>query len=109
MSLLSNPRLLLLDEPTAGMDVEARREFWTAIREDAARGRTVMFATHYLEEADAYADRIVLMRQGTIVADGTTAAVKSMASGRTVRATVPNADRDDAGCAERRHFRRAAR
>jgi ABC-2 type transport system ATP-binding protein len=93
MSLLSNPRLLLLDEPTAGMDVEARREFWTAIREDAARGRTVMFATHYLEEADAYADRIVLIRQGSIVADGTTAAVKRMASGRTVRATVPNADR----------------
>jgi ABC-2 type transport system ATP-binding protein len=94
MSLLSNPRLLLLDEPTAGMDVEARRDFWTAIREDAARGRTVMFATHYLEEADAYADRIVLVRQGSIVADGTTAAVKSMASGRTVRATIRNADRD---------------
>jgi ABC-2 type transport system ATP-binding protein len=93
MSLLSNPRLLLLDEPTAGMDVEARRDFWTAIREDAARGRTVMFATHYLEEADAYADRIVLVRQGAIVADGTTAAVKRMASGRTVRATVPDADR----------------
>ena len=92
MSLLSNPRLLLLDEPTAGMDVEARRDFWTAIREDAVRGRTVMFATHYLEEADAYADRIVLIRQGSIVADGTTAAVKSMASGRTVRAIVPNAD-----------------
>jgi len=94
MSLLSNPRLLLLDEPTAGMDVEARRDFWTAIREDAARGRTVMFATHYLEEADAYADRIVLVRQCSIVADGTTAAVKSMASGRTVRATIPNANRD---------------
>jgi len=92
MSLLSNPRLLLLDEPTAGMDVEARREFWSAIREDAGRGRTVMFATHYLEEADAYADRIVLVRQGSIVADGTTAAVKSMASGRTVRATVPGVD-----------------
>jgi len=94
MSLLSNPRLLLLDEPTAGMDVEARRDFWSAIREDAVRGRTVMFATHYLEEADAYADRIVLVRQGSIVADGTTAAVKSMASGRTMRATLPNADRD---------------
>ncbi|MFL5616777.1 MAG: ABC transporter ATP-binding protein [Gemmatimonadaceae bacterium] len=94
MSLLSNPRLLLLDEPTAGMDVEGRREFWTAIREDAARGRTVMFATHYLEEADAYADRIVLVRQGEIVADGTTADVKRMASGRSVRATLPGADRD---------------
>jgi ABC-2 type transport system ATP-binding protein len=94
MSLLSNPRLLLLDEPTAGMDVEGRREFWTSIREDATRGRTVMFATHYLEEADAYADRIVLVRQGEIVADGTTADVKSMASGRSVRATLPRADRD---------------
>ena len=94
MSLLSNPRLLLLDEPTAGMDVEGRREFWASIRADATRGRTVMFATHYLEEADAYADRIVLVRQGEIVADGTTADVKSMASGRSVRATLPQADRD---------------
>ena len=94
MSLLSNPRLLLLDEPTAGMDVEGRREFWASIRTDATRGRTVMFATHYLEEADAYADRIVLVRQGEIVADGTTADVKSMASGRSVRATLPKADRD---------------
>ncbi len=94
MSLLSNPRLLILDEPTAGMDVEGRRDFWTAIREDATRGRTVMFATHYLDEADAYADRIVLLRQGEIVADGTTADVKNMASGRSLRATLPNADRD---------------
>ena len=93
MSLLSNPLLLILDEPTAGMDVEGRREFWTAIREDASRGRTVMFATHYLDEADAYADRIVLLRQGEIVADGTTAEVKSMASGRSVRAVMPRADR----------------
>lgn len=94
MSLLSNPRLLILDEPTAGMDVEGRRDFWTAIREDASRGRTVMFATHYLDEADSYADRIVLLRQGEIVADGSTADVKNMASGRSVRATLPNADRD---------------
>ncbi|MEO7361053.1 MAG: ABC transporter ATP-binding protein, partial [Gemmatimonadaceae bacterium] len=57
MALLSDPRLLILDEPTTGMDVEGRREFWTAIREDASRGRTVLFATHYLDEADAYADR----------------------------------------------------
>jgi ABC-2 type transport system ATP-binding protein len=64
MALLSDPRLLVLDEPTTGMDVEGRREFWGAIREDAERGRTVMFATHYLDEADAFADRIVLIRQG---------------------------------------------
>ena len=92
MALLSDPRLLILDEPTTGMDVEGRREFWTAIREDAEQGRTVMFATHYLDEADAYADRIVLIRQGVVVADGTTAEIKNLASGRMVRATLPDAD-----------------
>ncbi|GAA5177335.1 ABC transporter ATP-binding protein [Rugosimonospora acidiphila] len=92
IALLSDPRLLLLDEPTAGMDVEGRREFWAAIRRDAERGRTVMFATHYLDEADAYADRIVLIRQGSIVADGTTAEIKALAAGRIVRATLPDAD-----------------
>ncbi len=71
MALLSDPALLLLDEPTTGMDVEGRRAFWSAIREDAALGRTVLFATHYLEEADQYADRIVLISKGRIVADGT--------------------------------------
>ncbi|MFM1727017.1 ABC transporter ATP-binding protein [Prescottella soli] len=92
MALLPDPSLLLLDEPTAGMDVEGRREFWSAIRADADAGRTVVFATHYLEEADAYADRIVLVRRGQVVADGTTAEVKAMAAGRTLRATVPGAD-----------------
>jgi len=92
MALLSDPRLLVLDEPTTGMDVEGRRDFWGAIREDAERGRTVMFATHYLDEADAYADRIVLIRQGSVVADGTTAEIKNLASGRVVRATLPDAD-----------------
>jgi ABC-2 type transport system ATP-binding protein len=91
MALLSDPELLVLDEPTTGMDVEGRREFWGSIRHDADRGRTVLFATHYLEEADAYADRIVLIRKGEIVADGTSAQVKSLASGRTVRATLPGA------------------
>ena len=94
MALLSDPALLLLDEPTTGMDVEGRRAFWSAIREDAALGRTVLFATHYLEEADQYADRIVLISKGRIVADGTSAQVKAMASGRTVRATLPDADQD---------------
>ncbi len=94
MALLSDPRLLVLDEPTTGMDVEGRREFWRAIREDAVNGRTVMFATHYLDEADAYADRIVLVRQGSIVADGTTAEIKNLASGRMVRATLPNANEE---------------
>jgi len=92
MALLPDPDLLLLDEPTQGMDVEGRRSFWAAIRHDAEAGRTIVFATHYLEEADAYADRVVLVRKGEIVADGTAAEVKAMASGRTVRATLPDPD-----------------
>jgi ABC-2 type transport system ATP-binding protein len=92
MSLLSDPELLVLDEPTTGMDVEGRRGFWAAIREDTAKGRTVLFATHYLEEADDYADRIILVRQGQIVADGTGAEIKALAAGRTVRATLSGAD-----------------
>jgi ABC-2 type transport system ATP-binding protein len=88
MALLSEPALLLLDEPTTGMDVEGRRAFWSAIRQDAELGRTVLFATHYLEEADQYADRIVLISQGRIVADGSGSEIKALASGRTVRATI---------------------
>jgi ABC-type multidrug transport system ATPase subunit len=92
LALLPDPALMALDEPTAGMDVEGRRDFWSAIRRDAERGRTVLFATHYLEEADAYADRIILMRQGRIVADGTAAEVRSLSAGRSVRATLSGAD-----------------
>ena len=92
LALIPDPELLILDEPTQGMDVEGRREFWTAIRQDAEQGRTIVFATHYLEEADAYADRIVLIGKGQIVADGTAAEVKGLASGRTLRATLPGAD-----------------
>lgn len=94
IALLSDPRLLVLDEPTTGMDVEGRRDFWGAIRRDATRGRTILFATHYLDEADAHADRIVLVRQGRIVADGTTSEIKALASGRVVRATLANAPVD---------------
>ena len=92
MALLPDPELLVLDEPTTGMDVTGRRDFWAAIREDAEQGRTVLFATHYLEEADAYADRIVLVSHGQVVADGTGAQVKALVSGRTIRATLPDAD-----------------
>lgn len=92
MALLPDPALLLLDEPTTGMDVEGRRAFWNAIRADAGAGRTVLFATHYLEEADQYADRIVLISRGRIVADGSGPQIRALASGRTVRATVPGVD-----------------
>jgi ABC-2 type transport system ATP-binding protein len=91
MALVSDPELLVLDEPTTGMDVEGRRSFWASIRKDAEKGRTVLFATHYLEEADSYADRIILLRHGQKVADGTASQIKAMAAGRTVRATLPGA------------------
>ncbi len=86
LALLPDPRVLLLDEPTTGMDVGGRRDFWNAIRADAAGGRTVVFATHYLEEADAYADRIVLVSHGRVVADGTAADIRAITSGRVVSA-----------------------
>ncbi len=84
MALVSDPALLILDEHHR----HGRRGtpvVWNAIRADAARGRTVMFATHYLDEADEYADRIVLMRGGQIVADGSTTEIKNLVSGRSFR------------------------
>ncbi|GAA2045326.1 ABC transporter ATP-binding protein [Yaniella flava] len=70
LALLTDPQLLILDEPTAGLDASARREFWDTMHAEAARGRTIVFATHYLREADDYADRVVLMSQGHVIADG---------------------------------------
>ena len=89
VALVSNPDLLVLDEPTAALDVEGRRAFWGTIREFASDGRTVLFATHYLEEADAFADRVVLMSQGVIVVDGPPNEVRRMVGTRTIRATLP--------------------
>jgi ABC-2 type transport system ATP-binding protein len=90
VALVSNPDLLVLDEPTAAMDVEGRHAFWTTMRGFAAGGRTVLFATHYLEEADAYADRVVLMANGSIVADGPPNEIKAMVGTRSIRATLPD-------------------
>jgi ABC-2 type transport system ATP-binding protein len=98
IALVSDPQLLVLDEPTAAMDVEGRHAFWRTMRDFAARGKTILFATHYLEEADAYADRAVLMAHGRIVADGPTTEIKAMVGSRTIRATLPGAD---AGALER--------
>jgi ABC-2 type transport system ATP-binding protein len=94
MALISNPDLLVLDEPTVAMDVEARHAFWNTMRTFAASGRTVVFATHYLEEADLYADRIVLMSQGLIVADGPANEIKATVGRRNIRATLPDARLD---------------
>ncbi|WP_371814274.1 hypothetical protein [Phycicoccus sp. HDW14] len=92
MALVPDPELLILDEPTTGMDVSARRAFWSAIRADAEQGRTVVFATHYLEEAETYADRVVVVREGLVVADGTPAELGALTSGRTVAVTLERAD-----------------
>ena len=94
VALVSDPELLVLDEPTAAMDVEGRRAFWETMRGFAAGGRTIVFATHYLEEADAYADRAVLMAAGRIVADGPTTEIRAMVGTRTIRATLPGAPLD---------------
>jgi ABC-2 type transport system ATP-binding protein len=92
MALASDPDLLVLDEPTVAMDVKARQAFWSSMRTIGERAKTVLFATHYLEEADLYADRVVLMAGGRIVADGSTTEIKAMVGGRTIEATLPGAD-----------------
>jgi len=91
VALVSDPDLLVLDEPTAAMDVQSRRDFWKSMHGFTNTGRTVLFATHYLEEAENYADRVVLLRAGQIVADGSVAEVTSLVSGRVIRAAVPGA------------------
>jgi ABC-2 type transport system ATP-binding protein len=91
-ALVGDPDLLLLDEPTAGIDVEGRRDFWESMRNIAGQGKTVVFATHYLEEADAYADRIVLIAKGLLVADGSATELKAQAASRTISGTLPDAD-----------------
>jgi ABC-2 type transport system ATP-binding protein len=96
VAIVSNPELLLLDEPTAATDVEARRTFWESMRDYTDEGRTVVFATHYLDEADTFADRIVMLRAGRVVADGTPAQVKAIVSGRRIRATLPGLGETDA-------------
>jgi ABC-2 type transport system ATP-binding protein len=94
VALVSDPQLLVLDEPTVALDVEGRHSFWMTMRAFAARGKTIVFATHYLEEADAYADRAVLMAHGAIVADGPTTEIKAMVGTRTLRATLPGVELD---------------
>jgi ABC-2 type transport system ATP-binding protein len=92
VALAGEPPLLLLDEPTSAMDVEGRRTFWTTMRGLAARGHTVVFATHHLEEADAVADRVVVVADGRLVADGTAAQIKAGTAARTISFTVTGPD-----------------
>jgi ABC-2 type transport system ATP-binding protein len=89
LALVADPDILVLDEPTAGMDVTARRHFWDVMRADADAGRTIIFATHYLEEAEQFARRTVVMHRGRIVADAPTAQLRANLGGRTLAATLP--------------------
>jgi ABC-2 type transport system ATP-binding protein len=85
LALCGNPRLFFLDEPTVGMDVESRRRFWAGVRALVAAGRSILLTTHYLEEADALASRIVVLNRGRLVADGTPASIKQQAAGRQIQ------------------------
>jgi ABC-2 type transport system ATP-binding protein len=85
LAICGNPDLLFLDEPTVGLDVEARRSLWEEIRRLVNRGKTVLLTTHYLEEADALADRIAVINQGEIIAEGTPAEIKAQTSGKRIR------------------------
>ena len=91
IALLGDPQVLLLDEPTVGMDIGARRAFWQQMRRVAASGRTVVFATHHLEEAEREAGRVVVMDRGRVVADGTGAEIAAVVAGRviTLRGIAP--------------------
>jgi ABC-2 type transport system ATP-binding protein len=86
IALCGDPELVFVDEPTTGLDVEVRRTLWATLRTLAATGRGVVLTTHYLEEADALADRIVLLHQGRVVAEGTPTQMKSLVPGRRIRA-----------------------
>jgi len=85
IAICGDPDLLFLDEPTVGLDVEARRLMWAQIRGLVARGKTVLLTTHYLNEADALADRILVLQHGSIVAEGTPSEIKARAIGKQVR------------------------
>jgi len=85
LAICGNPDLLFLDEPTVGLDVEARRTLWEEIRRLVDCGKTVLLTTHYLEEADALADRIAVINQGEIIAGGTPAEIKAQTSGKRIR------------------------
>jgi ABC-2 type transport system ATP-binding protein len=88
LALCGNPDLIFLDEPTVGMDIEARRGLWAEIRVLSALGKTVLLTTHYLEEADALADRIIVINKGRVISEGTPAEIKRSSGGRRIRCST---------------------
>ena len=92
LALCGNPDLIFLDEPTLGMDIETRHNLWRQVRSFADRGKTVLLTTHYLEEADTLADRILVIARGTVIAEGTPSEIKSRAGGRKIRCVTTLAE-----------------
>jgi ABC-2 type transport system ATP-binding protein len=92
LAIAGKAEVLFLDEPTVGMDVETQRDFWKDMREHASDGRTVLFATHYLHEAESVADRVVVLRSGRVVADGAPSTIKAAAGHKSVRFTLLDAE-----------------
>ena len=88
MAAAGDPEIIFLDEPTVGMDVTSRQLFWDTIRAMAARGKTVVLTTHYLEEADQLADRVVVINNGKLIADGTPSEIKAATTGRVISFTA---------------------
>ncbi|GGR58823.1 ABC transporter ATP-binding protein [Deinococcus seoulensis] len=87
LAVVGNPEVLLIDEPTTGMDAQSRLAFWDAVTELRTAGRTILLTTHYLEEAERAADRVIVMNAGAVLADGTPEALRSQAGGARVRFT----------------------
>jgi ABC-2 type transport system ATP-binding protein len=94
IAIAGDSDLLVLDEPTTGMDVENRQVFWQAMKAEAGRGKTILFATHYLDEADQIADQVIVINKGRLLADGTAAEIKAKAGFQRLSFRLPGADRD---------------
>jgi ABC-2 type transport system ATP-binding protein len=92
LAIAGDPDLIFLDEPTVGLDIEARRGMWSQIRSLRARGKTILLTTHYLEEADALADRIIVLNKGKVICEGTPAQVKAAAARITNHSEFPAND-----------------
>jgi ABC-2 type transport system ATP-binding protein len=92
LAIAGDCELLVLDEPTSAMDVETRQRFWASMKEEVAEGKTLLFATHYLEEADQAADRILVVNRGRLLADGTPEDIKKRAGAKRMSFRLPGAD-----------------
>jgi ABC-2 type transport system ATP-binding protein len=98
LAICGNPKLLFLDEPSVGMDIQSRQNLWKAIRDLKAQGTAIVLTTHYLEEADSLADQIVLLKEGKIVAEGTNQEIKAKMSGSVIQFISPESPIDFSQC-----------